>query len=113
VREARDGRHAIEVASAYAGSIDLLITDLVMPEVGGVELAARLRAQHPGLRVLYVSGYTEDSKLLAGATEEGTSFLAKPFMPGDLVVAVHALLLDAGRKSSAPVRQNKPQASSA
>lgn len=97
VLEARDGRHALEVASAHSGPIDLLITDLVMPEMGGVELAGSLRARHPGLRVLYVSGYTDDSKLLSGTMEEGSAFLAKPFMPGDLVVAVHSLLLDAGR----------------
>ncbi len=113
VLEARDGRHALELAEAHAGSIDLLITDLVMPEVGGVELAARLRAQHPGMRVLYVSGYTDDSKLLAGGMEEGAAFLAKPFMPGDLVVAVHALLLDAGRDSAVGPHLANPQASSA
>jgi PAS domain S-box-containing protein len=97
VLEARDGRHALEVANAHSGPIDLLITDLVMPEMGGVELAGSLRARHPGLRVLYVSGYTDDSKLLSGTIEEGSAFLAKPFMPGDLVVAVHSLLLDSGR----------------
>jgi CheY-like chemotaxis protein len=99
VLEARDGRHAIEIAEAHAGDIELLITDLIMPELGGVELAARLRARHPRMRVLYVSGYTDDSQLLSGATEEGTAFLAKPFLPGDLVLAVHGLLLSTGPES--------------
>jgi two-component system, cell cycle sensor histidine kinase and response regulator CckA len=112
VLEARDGRHALELAQVHDGRIDLLITDLIMPEVGGVALATRLRAQHPGLRVLYVSGYTDDSRLLSGALEPGTSFLAKPFMPGDLVVAVHALLLDSGLSASAAFPK-KSQASSA
>jgi two-component system, cell cycle sensor histidine kinase and response regulator CckA len=96
VLEARDGPHALEVAAAHAGDIDLLITDLVMPEFGGAELSRRLRAHHPKLRVLYVSGYTDDRKLLAGDLEDGTLFLSKPFMPGDLVCAVSALLVDAG-----------------
>ena len=101
VLEGRDGRHALELAEAHAGRIDLLVTDLVMPELGGAELARRLRARHPDLRVLYVSGYTNDRELLAGEMDEGAVFLAKPFMPGDLVLAVHALLLDSERQGAA------------
>jgi CheY-like chemotaxis protein len=100
VLEARNGAHALEVAAAYAGDIDLLITDLVMPEFGGVELARRLRAHHPKLRVLYVSGYTDDRQLLSGDLETGTLFLSKPFMPADLVCAVSSLLVDPGSKPS-------------
>jgi PAS domain S-box-containing protein len=94
VLEARDGLQALEVAAAHEGHIDLLITDLVMPEFGGAELSRRLRTLHPKLRVLYVSGYTDDRRLLAGDLEEGARFLSKPFMPGDLVCAVSALLVD-------------------
>ncbi|HYQ31354.1 MAG TPA: response regulator, partial [Polyangiaceae bacterium] len=100
VLEARDGAHALAVAAAHGGHIDLLITDLVMPEFGGVELARRLRADQPGLRVLYVSGYTEDSDVLCGALDEGTLFLSKPFLPGDLVGKVNALLADSGRDAA-------------
>ena len=96
VLEARDGAHALEVAAAHAGDIDLLITDLVMPEFGGAELARRLRAHHPKLRVLYVSGYTDDRQLLSGDLETGTLFLSKPFMPADLVCAVSSLLVEPG-----------------
>jgi PAS domain S-box-containing protein len=94
VLEAPDGRRAIEVAKAHRGRIDLLITDLVMPELGGVELARRLRVHLPDLRVLYVSGYTDDPGLLSGTPGERALFLAKPFMPADLVRAVHELLQD-------------------
>lgn len=100
VLEGRDGAHALEVAAAYAGDIDLLITDLVMPEFGGVELARRLRARHPKLRVLYVSGYTDDRQLLSGELEAGTLFLSKPFMPADLVCAVSSLLVEPGSTPS-------------
>jgi PAS domain S-box-containing protein len=100
VLEGRDGRHALELAEAHAGRIDLLITDLIMPELGGAELARRLRARHPELRVLYVSGYTDDSELLAGEMDEGAAFLAKPFLPGDLVLAVHDLLLGSDRQGA-------------
>jgi two-component system, cell cycle sensor histidine kinase and response regulator CckA len=101
VLEGRDGRHALELAETHAGRIDLLVTDLVMPELGGAELARRVRARHPDLRVLYVSGYTDDRELLAGEMGEGAAFLAKPFMPGDLVLAVHALLLESERERGA------------
>jgi PAS domain S-box-containing protein len=97
VMEARSGRQALEIAGAFGGRIDLLITDLVMPELGGAELAARLRSEHPNLRVLYVSGYTDNETLLAGRLAEGELFLPKPFLPGELVRAVHALLLPDSR----------------
>ena len=102
VLEARDGAHALEVAATHAGQIDLLITDLVMPEFGGAELSRRLRALHPQLRVLYVSGYTDDPKLLSSDLEDGQLFLSKPFMPGDLVCAVSALLAGAGSTPPQP-----------
>lgn len=104
VLEARDGLHALAVAAAHGGSIDLLITDLVMPEFGGAELSRRLRAHHPKLRVLYVSGYTEDSEVLSGALDEGTMFLSKPFLPGDLVGKVNALLADNGHDPTQSVQ---------
>jgi PAS domain S-box-containing protein len=100
VLEGCDGRHALQLAEAHAGRIDLLITDLIMPELGGTELAQRLRTRHPDLRVLYVSGYTDDSELLAGGMDERAAFLAKPFLPGDLVQAVHGLLADTARQAA-------------
>jgi DNA-binding response OmpR family regulator len=110
VLEGRDGRHALELAEAHTGRIDLLVTDLIMPELGGAELARRVRARHPDLRVLYVSGYTDDRELLAGGMDEGAAFLAKPFMPGELVLAVHALLLDSERqRDAAPATAASPK----
>ncbi len=102
VLEARNGNHALEVARAHDSAIDLLITDLVMPERSGSELAAELRKTRPGLKVLFVSGYTDDEKLLSGALDPGTHFLAKPFLPGELVRAVRAIIT--GRSPSMPAR---------
>jgi DNA-binding response OmpR family regulator len=76
----------------YQGPLHLLVTDLVMPQLGGVELAMELRRSHPSLRTLYLSGYTNDERLLARALEQGTHFLAKPFLPGDLLNTVRAVL---------------------
>jgi PAS domain S-box-containing protein len=92
ILQARNGKHALEVAGQHQGSIRLLITDLVMPEVGGIELATELRKRHPGMRVLYVSGYTEDADVLSEPLGPHTRFLAKPFVPSDLTRLVHAML---------------------
>jgi PAS domain S-box-containing protein len=92
ILQARNGKHALEVAAAHPGPIHLLVTDLVMPEVGGLELAAELRRRHPGLRVLYVSGYTEDAAALSEPLGPHTQFLAKPFVPGDLTRVVFKML---------------------
>jgi two-component system, cell cycle sensor histidine kinase and response regulator CckA len=113
VLEARDGRDALEVAARHQGRIDLLITDLVMPELGGAELARRLRAAHPEVRVLYVSGYTEDETLLSGALDGRELFLGKPFMPGELVRAVHTLLLDSAAPPAVKLEQFSLPASGA
>lgn len=105
VLEARNGPHALTVATEHGGPVDLLITDLVMPEFGGVELARRLRIDHPKLRVLYVSGYTEDIEVLSGTLGEDTLFLPKPFLPGDLVGKVNALLIDSRQEPAPGVQQ--------
>jgi two-component system cell cycle sensor histidine kinase/response regulator CckA len=85
---ARDGQEAISLAAAWPGRVDLVITDVVMPRMGGEEVVARLRRTRPSVRVLYVSGYTERVLLRTG-TE---SFLRKPFVTSVLAMQVRALL---------------------
>jgi two-component system cell cycle sensor histidine kinase/response regulator CckA len=92
VLSADDGRHALELAARNGGPIDLLITDVVMPGLGGQELARELRQVHPGLRVLYLSGYTDDVASLSQTLDERTRFLAKPFLPAQLTQLVASLL---------------------
>ena len=82
VIEAQHGVEALAVAAAHAGPIDLLVTDMVMPQMGGRELAQRLRALRPALRVLFMSGYTDDVILRRGASEAPPAFLQKPFAMG-------------------------------
>jgi two-component system cell cycle sensor histidine kinase/response regulator CckA len=89
---ARNGRHALEVARAHQGPIHLLLTDLAMPEIGGIELGAELRKRDRGLKVLYISGYTEDADLLSMPLGADTHFLPKPFLPGDLTRTVFSIL---------------------
>jgi DNA-binding response OmpR family regulator len=98
VLEARDGVEALAVASAHLEPIDLLVTDVVMPRMGGVALARRLRAVRPGLPVLFVSGHPEERT--AGRTREVVSgnFLQKPCAPRDFLARVRETL-DAARSA--------------
>jgi CheY-like chemotaxis protein len=92
ILRARNGRHALEVAERHAAGIDLLVTDMSMPELTGIELTAELRKRHPTLRVLYVSGHTAEADRLSALRGPGTHFLGKPFLPGDLTSTVFKIL---------------------
>lgn len=84
VLEAENGRNALVVSSDCAGKIDLLMTDVVMPEMGGRELAEKMAANCPGIVVLFTSGYTDDAGVRRGVTQEQTNFIQKPYMTDDL-----------------------------
>ena len=81
VLEAENGVEALRVCAERLPSIDLVVTDLAMPEMGGRELAAELHARRPALRILFMSGYTEDAALRRNVLEPGEAFIAKPFTP--------------------------------
>ena len=83
---------ALEVAASHKNGIDLLITDVVMPEMNGPELAARLTSVHPDLNVLYVSGYTGSVLMDRGIIPDDIILLRKPFLPESLVNKVDELL---------------------
>ena len=89
VIEASDGAEALEVASAYAEPVDLLLADVIMPKVNGLVLARRLLQERPGIGVLYMSGYVEKSILLAKHPE--SKVLQKPFTPDALITAVRQM----------------------
>ena len=92
VIEARDGQQALQVAGAVAGSIDLVLTDLVMPNMGGREMADSLRRKQPDLRVLFMSGYSEDRTRDYAELAAGEQFLSKPFALQDLLHKVRQIL---------------------
>jgi two-component system cell cycle sensor histidine kinase/response regulator CckA len=79
VLEAKNGTEALALARAYNGVIDLMITDVVMPQMGGARLAAELVADRPEMRVLFVSGYAETTFQHHGTIDVTTRFLQKPF----------------------------------
>ena len=90
--EASSGPEALELSRRHAGAIDLLLTDVVMPEMTGRELAERLRESRPSIKVLYISGYTADIIGREGVLDEGVDYLPKPFTPAALAVKVREVL---------------------
>jgi two-component system, cell cycle sensor histidine kinase and response regulator CckA len=92
VLEARHGRDALMVADRYERPIDLLIADVVMPEIGGGELVQRLQSQRPDLKVLYISGYTNDEIVRRGVRRTEAHFLQKPFTSQELMRKVRQVL---------------------
>ena len=92
VLETGDPLEALTIAERRGAAIDLLVTDMVMPAMGGSELAERLRATWPGLRVLYMSGYAKDMNVPGGSDGPGSRFLQKPFTPQDLARKVREAL---------------------
>ena len=92
VIEAPDGVRALELAAGLESPPDLLLSDLVMPGMGGGELSRRARERWPGLRVLFVSGYSANGMVRRGALEPGVELLQKPFTPRELLRRVRACL---------------------
>ncbi len=96
VLDAPAGAEALALSDAHSGEIHLLLTDVVMPGIGGRELARRFAARRPDTRLLYLSGYSDDAILRHGLLDPGTFFLQKPFTPQALTNKVREVL-DAAR----------------
>jgi signal transduction histidine kinase len=92
VLQAADGEEALRGVLAGELRVDLLVSDVTMPRLGGVELAARARDHRPDLRVLYISGHEGERAELDRALRDGTALLAKPFTPSELACRVRELL---------------------
>jgi two-component system, cell cycle sensor histidine kinase and response regulator CckA len=92
VLEAENGEAGIVAAERHRGKLDLVITDVVMPGMGGREMAEALIKKRPGTKVLYLSGYTEDAILNDGSVDTETAFLQKPFTLQNLSRKVREVL---------------------
>jgi len=93
VLEARDAKDAVSHSQSYPGSIELLVTDVMMPGTSGMTLAKQIVGERPGIKVLFLSGYTADI-IPKDDDYRGMQFLKKPFTPGMLLQEVRQMLLD-------------------
>ncbi len=107
VLEAIHGEEALIVAREYPGPINLLLSDIVMPGMNGRDLAVHLSRTRPGLKVLFMSGYTHNAIVHHGVLEEGLAFLEKPFTPEALAVKIRQVL-----RSLPPLMGDSPSGSS-
>jgi FixJ family two-component response regulator len=92
VLSANGGSQALEISATYPGRIALLITDVMMPRMNGKELSERLCGERPGLRVLFMSGYTDHQIIERGLIDEKTEFIQKPFSTTEFTDKVQQLL---------------------
>ncbi|MCB2183549.1 MAG: response regulator [Desulfobulbaceae bacterium] len=92
VLKAGTGSEALQICLDYQGRIDLLLTDVVMPKMSGSELADEVKKNSPDTKILFMSGYTENSIVHHGVLKKGINFLHKPIIPNNLSLAVRTLL---------------------
>jgi two-component system, cell cycle sensor histidine kinase and response regulator CckA len=92
VIEARHGADGLRIVEQGDQKIDLVLTDLVMPEMGGRELVERLRARHPALKVLFMSGYSQRAVTVDGTMPPATGFVEKPFTVEQLTQRLREIL---------------------
>ncbi len=92
VIEAKNGAEALHYIQQHPGTVDLVISDVVMPEMGGRELGQRVALFDPDLPILYMSGYTGDDVVQRGLLDAGSPFQQKPFTPATLASKVRSML---------------------
>jgi len=104
VLEASEGQQALAICHDLNGRVDLLLTDIKMPGMDGVELARRIKSSYSHMRVLYISGQCEGDELQAHLCQKGFGFLPKPFLPQALIDMVKQILA----QGKGPGQASKP-----
>jgi len=89
---ASNGRDAVEVAAAWTGNLDVLVTDVIMPYMLGKEAAEQIRTLHPAIKVLFMSGYTQGILDTQGGLEAGINLIEKPFTEASLLAKLSEII---------------------
>ena len=92
VLESTKGEDAVRMVRSFADPVHLVVADVILPETSGPEVVRRVKEWKPGIRALYISGYTHDAVLRHGLMESGVTFLSKPFLPEALARKVREVL---------------------
>ncbi len=92
VIQAIDGQDALQKATEFKGNIDMLVSDVVMPRMNGVQLAEAIKKLYPGIKILFISGFTDESVIRHGVERDSVNFLQKPYSPIKLVKLVRKIL---------------------
>jgi len=108
VLEAASGREALQKAKEFDGPIHLLLTDVVMPEMSGPELARHVMALRPEIKVIFTSGYTNDAIARQGVLDPAVAFIQKPYRPKALALKIQEVLAVPATKASTPPGQQMP-----
>ncbi len=101
--EAANGREALQISRSTEWEIDLLLTDIVMPEMNGIDLANAIRESRPEIKVIYASGYADSAIFIREMTDEKTDFLQKPITPKKLMRKLKTVLAGEAKKNGSPV----------
>jgi CheY-like chemotaxis protein len=107
VIEAENAEEALRVCERESERINLVLTDVVMPGLSGRELADRLKKSQPGIKVMFMSGYTDDAIVHHGALEKDAEFIQKPFSPDQLAIKVREMLAAAGGPADAEALKSR------
>jgi CheY-like chemotaxis protein len=105
--EAENAEEALRVCEQESERIDLVLTDVVMPGLSGRELADRLKNRRPGIKVMFMSGYTDDAIVHHGALEKDAEFIQKPFSPDQLAIKVREMLAATGGPADAEALKSR------
>jgi len=103
VLEAASGKEALQQARDFHGTIHLLLTDVVMPEMSGPELASQMVSLRPGIKVIFTSGYTDDTVARQGVLDPGVTFIQKPYRPKALARKIREVLGEPAQEGESPV----------
>jgi len=97
ILSAADGVEGLRLCRQHNGTIDLMVSDIVMPRLTGLQLSDQVRAAHPEIKVLFITGFADEFPELGTLIKIGTSILEKPFLPSELLRRVEDTLNSGGR----------------